>query len=192
MKKLLRILLKCLLFLGGFVLVSFVGLLIYIKVCSNSNTDSIMERYMDARLGIESCDYRVAYRNAAFGSLFQDPIAIQKIKLNEQGWCKIEAYIQHQVESLEIPLNTLGKAGRQLHPEVDYVGCELYMNCDKLSDGVKLLWSETKINTEDELTIINSMYSERYFVQDFWLGGHYAYLIVDVEKHIIYRRYGWI
>lgn len=192
MKELLRIFLKGLLSFGGFVVVCLVGLMIYFKVATNADTDSIMEQYMDSRLGIERCDYRVVRRNASFGALFQDPLAIQKIKISEQGWCKIEKYIQLQVDSYEIPLTSLGQEDKKLCPKVNYVIGELRLSQDRLSEDVELLWTKTTIDTEEEFSIINSARSGRFFVQDFWLGGHFAYLIIDTDKHIIYRKYGMI
>ena len=93
MKKLLRIFLKGLLSFGGFVVVCLVGLMIYFKVAANADTDSIMEQYMDSRLGIERCDYRVVRRNASFGALFQDPLAIQKIKIKLSATIKQNRFI---------------------------------------------------------------------------------------------------
>ena len=169
MKKLLRIFLKGLLSFGGFVVVCLVGLMIYFKVATNADTDSIMEQYMDSRLGIERCDYRVVRRNASFGALFQ-----------------------LQVDSYEIPLTSLGQEDKKLCPKVNYVIGELRLSQDRLSEDAELLWTKTTIDTEEEFSIINSARSRRFFVQDFWLGGHFAYLIIDTDKHIIYRKYGMI
>ena len=141
---------------------------------------------VDERLGIEREDYCVKSRVARLFGL-QDPIALQKVKLNRKGREKIDKYILQYQDTLK-GLNIPESVSKYYKPRLDRSNCNL---SNGLPDNVDLdIFSEIIEDSEDAYVRMQTSQVGRYFEQFCWLGGDFWKIIVDRKRGVIYREYG--
>ena len=181
----MKLLLKFIKGIIGIFMLVFLSVMTLLK-CEEAKIVDYAFKSVDERLGIGRDDYRVQSRTARLFCL-QDPIALQKVKLNRKGRDKIEKYILQYQDTLK-GLRVSESISKDYKPRLDGVNSRL---SNSLPDNVYLdIVSEIIEDSEDAYIRLQTSQVGRYFEQSCWLGGDFWKIIVDRNRGVIYREYG--